>query len=142
MNFGPAGEGTDIKVKPLWGGGRVFSQALRNPMGVEFPSKYALLLLTKKSILYSILRTQHTLERTGNLHDLQYLRGILHEFDFSAEKWKYQLYYYLIIILPKKEDCTTISQSLYSTENKGLCSKDSCRSVITAANTVWCLRKL
>ena len=26
----------------------MFSQALRNPMGVEFPSKYALLLLTKK----------------------------------------------------------------------------------------------
>ncbi len=30
-------------------------------MGVEFPSKYALLLLTKISILYSILHTQHTL---------------------------------------------------------------------------------
>ena len=39
----------------------MFSQALRNPMGVEFPSKYALLLLTKKNILNSILRTRHTL---------------------------------------------------------------------------------
>jgi hypothetical protein len=48
MNFGPAGEGTDIMVKLVgWYGARVFSQALRIPMGVEFPSKYALLLLTK-----------------------------------------------------------------------------------------------
>jgi hypothetical protein len=30
---------------------------------------------------------------------LQYLRGILQEFDFSAEKWQYQLYYLLFIIV-------------------------------------------
>jgi len=29
---------------------------------------------------------------------LQYLRGILQEFDFSAKKWQYQLYYLLFII--------------------------------------------
>jgi len=29
---------------------------------------------------------------------LQYLRGILQEFDFSVEKWQYQLYYLLFII--------------------------------------------
>jgi hypothetical protein len=64
-NFGPAGEGTDIMVTLVDG---VVQVLLVRLMQVPWawnnrfiPSKNALLLLTKKSILHSILRASNTL---------------------------------------------------------------------------------
>ncbi len=41
----------------------------------------------------------------------------------------------------KTKDCTIISLILISYWKQRIVFQDSCRSVITAANTVWCLRK-